>query len=107
MVLEEIRRACRIVESGGDVEEAVKIVRRAAYKVCGKLLGDESGELSLTEMSYRLEEKGIIDEELTSFLSELDRMLEMSHYDIWTMYTREEFVKRLRTLERLAEKASD
>lgn len=107
MVLEDVRRACRIVEEGGDVEEAVKIVRRAAYQLCGRLLGDESGELSLTEMSYRLEERGLIDEELASFLGELDRMLEMSHYDIWTMYTREEFLKRLKTLKRLAEKVSD
>ena len=107
MVLGEIRRACRIVEGGGDVEEAVKVVRRAAYELCGRLLGDTSGELSLTEMGFRLEERGLIDGETASFLGELDKMLEMSHYDIWTMYTREEFIKRLKMLEKLAEDIKD
>ena len=103
---EKFRQAIRMLEEGEYIEDVIEVARSAAYDLARSLLGGNVGEeVSLTEMSFRLKEKGLIDEETQYFLRELDRMLEMAHYDIWSMYTRDELIEKLRRLEEIAKEA--
>lgn len=102
-VINKLREAAEALAGGAYVEDVIEVVRSVAYDLARGLLrgGVEEGA-SLTEMSYMLKERGFIDEETHEFLRELDRMLEMAHYDIWSMYTRGELVRRIKKLEELA-----
>ncbi|MGB9728898.1 MAG: HEPN domain-containing protein [Thermoprotei archaeon] len=85
-----------------NVYEAAHLVGRLMLRIKGKNIDNN---VSLTEVAYQLVDENLIDEDYLDLLKEISEMREMSHYDIYELYTQNDLLQIIKKVRTLIEKA--
>lgn len=85
-----------------NIYEAAHLTGRLMLQIKGKNVDEH---VSLTEVAYQLIDENLIDEDYLDLLKEISEMREMSHYDIYELYTQNDLLQIVKRIRNLIEKA--